>query len=90
MNLFWPSTGGAVLAVVFFFGIPKRRRNWLAMLGLLVLFVSGAAIGCGGGGGSGGGGSTGNPGTSAGSYTVTVTATSGSNSEITTFALTVI
>jgi len=89
MNLFWPSTGGAVLAVAFFFGIPKRRRNWLAMLGLLVLFVSGAAIGCGGGGGNGTV-STGNPGTSAGSYTVTVTATSGSNTETTTFTLTVI
>jgi len=89
MNLFWPSTGGAVLAVAFFFGIPRRRRNWLAMLGLLVLFVSGAAIGCGGGGG-GGTVSNGNPGTSAGNYTVTVTATSGSNIETTTFTLTVI
>ena len=76
MKLFWPSTGGAVLALVFFFGIPKRRRNWLAMLSLLVLFVSGVVIGCGGGGVSGGGGSNpSNPGTSAGTYTVTMTGT---------------
>jgi hypothetical protein len=83
LKLFWPSTGGAVLALLFF-GIPKRRRNWLAMLGLLVLFISGVAIGCGGGGsssssgsgGTGGGGTT--PGTTSGAYSVTVTGTSGS------------
>jgi hypothetical protein len=74
-KLFWPSAGGAALALVLFFGIPKRRRNWLAMLGLLVFFVTVAGMGCGGGGGSGGGG--GNSGTTAGTYTVTVTGTSG-------------
>jgi subtilase family serine protease len=90
LKLFWPSTGGAVLALVFLFGIPKRRRNWLAMLGLLVMFVSGVAIGCGGGGGSGGGGSNpSNPGTSAGTYTVTVTGTSGALAPTTTVTLTV-
>jgi hypothetical protein len=85
MQLFWPSTGGAVLAFALFFGIPKRRRNWLMMIGLLVLFVSGAAIGCGGGGSSsgGGGGGTSNPGTTTGAYTFTVTATSGSISQTT-------
>ncbi len=90
-QLFWPSTGGAVLALVFFFRIPKRRRNWLAMLALLVLFVTIAGIGCGGGGaGSGGGGGTGNPGTTAGSYTITVTGTSGSTVESGTVTLTVL
>ena len=88
LKLFWPSTGGAVLAVLFFFGVPKRRRNWLAMVGLLVLFVSGVAIGCGGGGSSGGG-TTSNPGTTPGTYTVTVTGASGANSKTTTVTLTV-
>ena len=75
MKLFWPSAGGAALAMVFFFGIPARRRNWMAMLGLLVFFVSIAGLGCGGGGSTTGGGGGG---TTAGTYTVTVTGTSGS------------
>ncbi|MGP8174580.1 MAG: protease pro-enzyme activation domain-containing protein [Terracidiphilus sp.] len=74
-KLFWPSAGGATLALVLFLGIPRRRRNWLAMLGLLALIISVAGIGCGGGGGGGGGG--GNNGTTPGTYTVTVTGTSG-------------
>jgi hypothetical protein len=90
MKLFWPSTGGAVLALAFFVGIPRRRRNWLAKLGLLVLFVTLAGIGCGGGASGGGGGGTSNPGTSTGSYTVTVTGTSGSTVESGTVALTVL
>jgi hypothetical protein len=44
------------------------------MLGLLVLFVSLGAIGCGGGSsGGGGGGGGGNSGTTTGTYTITVT-----------------
>jgi hypothetical protein len=82
MKLFWPTTGGAVLALAFFFGIPKRRRNWLAILGLLVLFVSVVGIGCGGAGSAGGGGFS-NPGTTTGPYTVTVTATSGTATQTT-------
>jgi subtilase family serine protease len=78
---FWPSAGGTALALVLFFGIPRRRRSWLAVLGLLVLFVSIAGIGCGGGGGGGGSPSPSpspsNPGTSAGTYVATVTGTSG-------------
>jgi hypothetical protein len=86
-NLFWPSTGGAVLAVVLFFGIPRRRRNWLAMLGLLVVIATFASLGCG---------TTfhppansGSSGTSAGSYVVTVTGTSGSITQTTTVNVTV-
>ena len=90
LKLFWPSTGGVVLAVLFFFGVPRRRRNWLAMLGLLLLFVSGVAIGCGGGSSSGGGTTPSNPGTTAGTYTVTVTGTSGANTKATTVTLTVL
>jgi trimeric autotransporter adhesin len=86
LKLFWPSTGGAVLAVLFFF-VPRRRRNWLVMMALLVVFVSGLAIGCGGGSISSG--STSNPGTTPGTYTVTVTGTSAATSKTTTVTLTV-
>jgi subtilase family serine protease len=96
IKLFWPSAGGATLALAFLFRIPKRRRNWLAMLGLFCLIVSIAGIGCGGGnagtgggGGGGGGGGSGNPGTTAGTYTITITGTSGSTVETTTATLTV-
>jgi len=82
-NPFWPSAGGAVLALALFFGIPARRRNWRSMLGMLVLFVSIGAIGCGGGGGSGGG-TPPNPGTTAGTYSVTVTGTPASGTALTT------
>ncbi len=90
-KLFWPAASGATLALVLFFGIPRRRRNWLAMLGLLVLFVSVAAIGCGGGSSNngGGGGGGGNSGTTTGSYTVTVTAVSGSITQTATVPVTV-
>jgi uncharacterized membrane protein len=84
---FWPAAGGAVLALLVFFGIPARKRNWTAMLGLLLLFVSAAAIGCGGGSGGGGGG--GNSGTTAGTYTVTVTGTSAGVTATTPVTLTV-
>jgi hypothetical protein len=87
LKLFWPATGGTVLAVLFFF-VPRRRRNWLAMMGLLLVLVSGIVIGCGGGGGSSSGGG-GNTGTTPGTYTVTVTGTSGANSKTTTVTLTI-
>jgi subtilase family serine protease len=65
--------GGAVLALLVFFGIPSRRRGWRQMLGALVLFMAlGSIAACGGGGGGGG---TSDPGTSAGTYTFTITAT---------------
>jgi hypothetical protein len=62
LNLFWPTTGGTVLAALFFL-VPRRRRNWIAMTGLVVIVVSSIVIGCGGGGGGssnngGGGGGT--------------------------------
>jgi subtilase family serine protease len=95
-KLFWPSAGGATLALAFLFRIPRRRRNWIAMLGLFCLFVSIAGIGCGGGtvstgggGGGGGGGGSSNPGTTAGTYTITITGTSGSTVVATTDVLTV-
>jgi hypothetical protein len=68
--------GGAIFALLVFFGIPARRRSWRAMLGILVVTLGlGALSGCGGGsGGNSGGGST-DAGTTAGTYTYTVTAT---------------
>ena len=71
-KLLWPSAGTALALLLF--GIPRRRRNWPAMLGALALIVTFGVIGCGGKGGSSGGG---NPGTTPGTYTVTVTGTSG-------------
>lgn len=71
--------GGALLALLFFVGMPARRRSWRNLLGLLVLFAAlGSLSACGGGGGNGGGnggGGGGNPGTTAGTYTFTVTGT---------------
>jgi hypothetical protein len=91
-KLLWPSTGGMALALLLFFRVP-RRRNWLAMLGLLVLFCCFGTMGCGGGGsssGGGGGGGGGNSGTTAGTYTVTVTGTAGTTSvTLATIGLTV-
>jgi subtilase family serine protease len=69
--------GGALLALLVFFGIPARNRSWRSMFGMFVaLVLMGALASCGGGSsGGGGGGGTGpsNPGTAAGTYTFTVT-----------------
>ena len=77
-GLFWPSVGTTALALLIFFRVPRRRPNWLAMMGLLALIVTLAAMGCGGGGGGSGG--QGNTGTTPGTYTITVTGTSGATS----------
>jgi subtilase family serine protease len=74
--------GGAVVACVLFFGLCKRRRNWLGTLVITVVslvVLTGSMIACGSGGGNSGpgGGGTGDPGTTPGSYTITVTGTSG-------------
>ena len=89
--LIWP-TEGTALSLVMFLVIPRRRRNWLAISGMLLLFLSIGVVGCGGGGSSSvsGGGGTGNPGTTAGNYTITVTGTAGSvSATVGTIALTV-
>jgi hypothetical protein len=91
MKLLWPSAGGAVLALVFFFGIPARRRSWRTMLGMMVLLVivAGGMLACGGPKINSGGGGGGNSGTTPGSYIITVTGTSGSIIATGTVALTV-
>ena len=62
--------GGAVLALLLFFGVPARRRSWRTMVGMLVLMVMlGSLAGCGGG-------TISTPtGTTPDTYTFTVTAT---------------
>ena len=65
--------GGAVLAFLFFLGIPARRRSWRSLLVVLVMMVAlGSLVACGGGGSST---STPTVGTPAGTYTFTVTGT---------------
>jgi hypothetical protein len=87
-RLLWSSTG-TTLALVLIIGVPRRRRSWPAMVGVLALFVAVDATGCGGGATSGGGGG-GNSGTTPGTYTMTVTGTSGSvTGTAGTFTLTV-
>ena len=85
--------GGAVLAFLVFLGIPRRRRNWRSMLGLVVLMaLLGGMSACGGGGGGGGGGGTTYTGTAPGTYTIQVTGRGSDPSRtvvITTFTLTV-
>jgi hypothetical protein len=71
-KLIWP-TSGTTLALVVLFTIPRRRRGWLTMSGIVLLYIAIGAVGCGGGGGQ-----VRNTGTTAGSYTITVTGTSGS------------
>jgi hypothetical protein len=77
-KLLWPSAGTS-LGLLLMFGIPRRRRNLLTMLGVLALVVTFGVIGCGGGGGTSGGrgGGGGNSGTTPGTYIVSVTGTSG-------------
>jgi subtilase family serine protease len=82
--------GGAVLAFLVLLGVPRRKRNWLSMLGVLVMMAAlGSLAGCGGGGSSSG---TSISGTTAGAYTFTVTGTGNdvaNTTEQTTFTLTV-
>jgi hypothetical protein len=74
-RLFWPLASGTTFAFGLLFVRPPKRKDRVAIIGLLLLFVSTGLIACGGGNiGSGGG----NTGTTPGPYTITVTGTSGS------------
>ena len=87
------AAGGALLALLVFFGVPARRRSWRSMLSMLALLaILGGMAACGGGGSGGGGGGTTIPGTTAGTYTFTVTATgvpAQATANTTTFTVTV-
>ena len=80
--------GGGVLALLVFLGIPARRRNWRAMVGVFALLITlGSLSACGGGSSSA---STAQ--TTPGSYTFTVKALGNdpaATTESTTFMLTV-
>jgi hypothetical protein len=73
----WQELGATGLVCVVLLGIPARRRG-RSVVGLMLLAVLLAGIGCGGSGviTNGGGGTT-DPGTPAGTYTVVVTGSSG-------------
>jgi hypothetical protein len=90
-GIFWHAAGGAALACVLLFGIPARRRRWLAALGMVALLVTlaGGVLACGGSQASGCSAKVGTPGTTAGSYAVTVTGTSSSITQTATVTLTV-
>jgi hypothetical protein len=77
----WLDTGGGLLmAFLIFVGIPARRRNWRAMLGMATLLVVLGTLSACGGGSSGS--STSVSGTTSGGYIFTVTGT-GSDSAAT-------
>jgi hypothetical protein len=87
----WYAAGSAALACVLLFGIPARRRRWVARLGMLALLVAlaGGVLACNSSSGGGGGGCTGvsSPGTTAGNYAITVTGKSGSTTATGTISL---
>jgi hypothetical protein len=56
--LFWLSADRTTVPPSLFFALPRRGRNWLAMLALRAIFVGLAGLGCGGGN-TGGGRNTG-------------------------------
>jgi len=85
----WIDAGGAALAVIVFLGVPARRRNWRAWVGVLVLLIGlGSLSACGGGGGK----SKPSSQTTPGIYTFTVSGQGDDRAgtkESTTFTLTV-
>ena len=82
--------GGAILASLFVFLIPRRRRAWRSMLNLALLCVvlAGGAVSCsGGGGGKVACAQIIAAGTTPGTYVVTVTGSSGALTQTTTVTL---
>ena len=82
----WATRGGAVLACLLFFGLPRRRRNWAA--GLLTLILAAVSLGLAGCSSTPTYSSP-STGTSVGAYTVTVTGTSGATIATGSVSLTV-
>jgi trimeric autotransporter adhesin len=81
--------GGTLLACVFLFMLPRRRRRWQSILGslLLLLATCSGVLACGGG--SKVAGCTAVAGTTPGDYTITVTGISAALTETGTISLTV-
>jgi len=79
-SLFWPMASGTTFGFVLLFVRPAKRKDRVAIIGLLLLFISTGLVACGGGttGSGAGGGGGGNTGTTPGAYAITVTGTSGS------------
>ena len=82
----WFSGSGALLAGVFIFTVPARRRRWSIALTLLVLAMVAAAVGCGGSSSSTSKASSSTP---VGNYTVSVTGSDGTISRTTNIAVAV-
>ena len=80
----WLGGSFAVIAGALLVGVPTRRR-WNIALGLILLTIVFAAVGCGGSNNS----TPKDAGTPAGTYTVTVTGTNGSTSRTTAVSVTV-
>jgi pseudomonalisin len=72
----WLGSSSALVAGLFLFGVPARRRRWGVVVTLITITLILAAVGCGGSSKSTGGGT----GTPAGNYTVTVTGSDGTTS----------
>jgi hypothetical protein len=89
-NIPWYAGGGAVLACVFLFGIPARRRKLRNVLGMVAILVgiAGGMLACGSGSGNKCTTTSTAP-TTPGTYTVTVTGASGTITETGTVTLTV-
>jgi sugar lactone lactonase YvrE len=95
-SLWKRASGGAALAAMILFVVPRRKRWAQTLMALTFMMALGCGlVACGGSGGNGGGTKTNpptNPGTTAGTYTITVTGRgndSGNTTVATTFALTV-
>jgi hypothetical protein len=83
--------GGAVLALLVFFGIPARRRSWRSMLSAFLVMAALVGLSACGDFWQAPAGNTAG-GTTAGAYTFTVTGTGApavSTAVTTTFAITV-
>jgi len=80
----WLGSSGALVAGVFLFGIPARRRRWGLALTIITIALILSAAGCGGSSHSGGG-----TGTPAGTYTISVTGSDGTTSHTTNVAVAV-
>ena len=86
----WRTGGEAVLAVLLFFSLPKRRRMYRILFALAIAAVLAGPVACGGG--SSGSSHSTDPGTTPGKYTITVSGTgndTAKTSATTTFTLTV-